>query len=463
MHLLTEIAQIVGPEGLLTGEDVAARSTGWISRESLQAAAIVRPRSTDEVSRVMRLCHAAGQPVVPHGGMTGLVEGTRTTATQIALSLERMTGMEEIDGAALTVTVEAGVPLQVIQQRAEAAGLLFALDLGARGSATIGGLISTNAGGNRVIRYGMTRNLVLGLEAVLADGTVVSSMYPIVKNNSGYDLKQLFIGSEGTLGIVTRAILRLQPMPRSQCTAVIAVREFSALPQVLRELGAALGGTLSAFEVMWNEFYRLVTTPPARQTPPLPQTYPYYAIVDALGSDQDADQARFEAALERISDAGVIEDCVVALSAAERKAIWAIRDDVDQFHQYRPWFGFDVSMPIPTMESYVAEVRAHLAAAWPNNVCFVFGHMGDGNLHLNVHVGSGDEESRHRVEAIVYGGIGIRKGSVSAEHGIGLEKRAYLELCRTPAELELMRTLKRALDPRGILNPGKILSPGNPA
>ncbi len=455
--LLQEIAHIVGPEGLLTGEDVSARSTGWISREPMEAAAIVRPRTTDEVSQVLRLCHQAGQPVVAHGGMTGLVEGTRTTSAEIALSLERMTGMEEVDGAALTVTVEAGVALQTIQQKAEAAGLLFALDLGARGSATIGGLISTNAGGNRVIRYGMTRNLVLGLEAVLADGTVISSMYPIVKNNSGYDLKQLFIGSEGTLGIVTRAILRLQPMPRSQCTAVIAVKEFSALPKVLRELGGALGGTLSAFEVMWNEFYRLVTTPPARQSPPLPQTYPYYAIVDALGSDQNADQARFEAALEQISDAGLIEDCVVALTAAERKAIWAIRDDVDQFHQYRPWFGFDVSMPIPTMESYVAEVRAKLAAEWPSHVCFVFGHMGDGNLHLNVHVGSGEHQSRTRVEEIVYAGIGGRKGSVSAEHGIGMEKRAYLELCRTPAELELMRTLKRALDPKGILNPGKVL------
>ncbi len=456
--LLREIAQVVGPEGLLTGEDVTARSTGWISREPMEAVAIVRPRTTGEVSQVLKLCHAAGQTVVAHGGMTGLVEGTRTTHAEIALSLERMTTMDEVDQAALTVTVEAGVALQTIQQRAEAAGLLFALDLGARGSATIGGLISTNAGGNRVIRYGMTRNLVLGLEAVLADGTVISSMYPIVKNNSGYDLKQLFIGSEGTLGIVTRAILRLQPMPRSQCTAVIAVREFSALPKVLRELGGALGGTLSAFEVMWNEFYRLVTTPPARQSPPLPQTYPYYAIVDALGSDQDADQARFEDALERIADSGLIEDCVVALTATERKAIWAIRDDVDQFHQYRPWFGFDVSMPIPTMESYVSEVRARLSAEWPNHVCFVFGHMGDGNLHLNIHVGSGDHESRHRVEEIVYAGIGVRKGSISAEHGIGLEKRGYLALCRTPAELELMRTMKRALDPKGILNPGKVLT-----
>jgi FAD/FMN-containing dehydrogenase len=229
------------------------------------------------------------------------------------------------------------------------------------------------------------------------------------------------------------------------------VNEFAELPALLKRLSASLGGTLSAFEVMWNEFYCLVTTPPARQRALLPQTYPYYVIADALGSDQKADQARFEDALDGISDG------VIAMSAAERQAIWAIRDDVDQFHQYRPWFGFDVSMPIRHMETYVADVRGQLSAAWPVHKCFVFGHMGDGNLHLNIHVGGGDDESRRRVEAIVYGGLRDRQGSVSAEHGIGLEKRAYLPLCRTPQELDLMITLKRALDPKGILNPGKIV------
>jgi FAD/FMN-containing dehydrogenase len=349
------------------------------------------------------------------------------------------------------------VVLETIQRRAESAGLFFPLDLGARGSAMIGGLISTNAGGNRVIRYGMTRNLVLGLEAVLADGTVISSLYPIIKNNSGYDLKQLFIGSEGTLGVVTRAILRLLPQPRSQNTALIAVNEFAHLPGILRQLSAGLGGTLSAFEVMWNDFYRLVTTPPARQQPLLPQTFPYYVLADAQGSDQKLDRERFETVLTRIVDDGLAADCIVAMSAAERQAIWALRDDVDQFHQFRPWFGFDVSMPIRHMESYVSNVRASLDAAWPRHVCFVFGHMGDGNLHLNIHVGSGDAESRRRVEEIVYGGLSERQGSISAEHGIGLEKRGYLSLCRTEQEIALMRTLKRAMDPRGILNPGKVL------
>jgi FAD/FMN-containing dehydrogenase len=455
--LLSRLKCLLGPDGVLTGDDVRSRGAGWISRGNLQARAVVRPRSTADVARILTLCHETGQPVVPHGGLTGLVEGGHANSDEVVVTLELMNRIEDLDETGLTMTVEAGVVLQAIQQRAEAAGLLFPLDLGARGSAMIGGLISTNAGGNRVIRYGMTRNLVLGLETVLASGAVISSMYPIVKNNSGYDLKQLFIGSEGTLGIVTRAILRLLPQPRSQNTALVAVNEFGQLPLLLREVSAGLGGTLSAFEVMWNEFYRLVTTPPAAQHPLLPQDYRYYVIVDALGSDQISDRARFEAVLISAVERGMAADCVVAMSAAERRAIWAMRDDVDQFHQYRPWFGFDVSMPIRHMESYVSGVRAQLDNAWPKNVCFVFGHMGDGNLHLNIHVGGGDEESRRRVESIVYGGLKERQGSVSAEHGIGLEKRNYLPLCRTQQEIELMRTLKRAMDPKNILNPGKIL------
>ena len=456
-QLLLAATEVLGTGGVLTGDEVAARSSGWISRGSMRAAAIFRPRNTAEVSAILRLCHEVGQPVVPHGGLTGLVEGAHAGENEVVISLELMNRIEELDETGPSMTVQAGVVLETIQRRAQERGMLFPLDLGARGSAMIGGLISTNAGGNRVIRYGMTRNLILGLEAVMADGTIVSSMYPVVKNNSGYDLKQLFIGSEGTLGIVTRAILRLQAQPRSQNTAFLAVTEFSSMPKILNELSASLGGTLSAFEVMWNEFYRLMTTAPAKQHPPLPQSYPLYVLVDALGSDDAADRERFSAALEGVMDKGLAADCVVAMNASERAAIWAIRDDIDQFHRYRPWFGFDVSLPIKNMDAYVRQVRAALNAKWPENVCFVFGHMGDGNLHLNVHVGPGTAETRHGVEKIVYGALEGRQGSISAEHGVGLEKREWLRVCRTPEELGLMRTLKQALDPKGILNPGKIL------
>jgi FAD/FMN-containing dehydrogenase len=395
--------------------------------------------------------------VVPHGGLTGLVHGGDTSDREIALSLERMNAIEQVDRDGPTITAQAGVVLQAVHAAADAAGFMFPLDLGARGSAVVGGLIATNAGGTRVIRYGMMRSLVLGLEAVLADGSVISSLYPILKNNSGYDLKQLFIGSEGTLGVVTRAVLRLMPRPRSQNTAFLAVNEFAQLPRLLEHLSAGLGGMLSAFEVMWNDFYRLVTTPPAKQTPPLAQSWPYYVLADALGSDQQLDFERFQKVLLEAVEHGLAADCVVAMSASERQAIWAMRDDVDQLHQYRPFFGFDVSLPIRSMEAYVAAVRRKLADAWPDHVCFVYGHMADGNLHLNIHVGSGDDESRRRVEEILYGELPSGCGSVSAEHGIGLEKRDYLRLCRTPEELELMRTLKRALDSNNILNPGKVI------
>jgi FAD/FMN-containing dehydrogenase len=457
LNLVAELESVLGPGAVLTGDDVRSRSAGWLSREPLRAAALVRPRSTEEVSQILRICSRAGQPVVPHGGLTGLVEGNLATERDVVLSLELMNRIEQVDEDGLTMTAQAGVVLQAVHAAADAAGLMFPMDLGARGSAMVGGLIATNAGGTRVIRYGMTRNLVLGLEAVLADGTVISSMYPIIKNNSGYDLKQLFIGSEGTLGVITRAVLRLMPKNRSQNTALLGVADFEHLPRLLQHLSAGLGGTLSAFEVMWTEFYKLVTTPPAKQSPPLPQTFPYYVIADAQGSDQKLDFQRFQSVLMQAVEGGIAADCVVAMSAAERQAIWAMRDDVEQFHQYRPWFGFDVSMPIRHMRDYVANVRARLDREWPGNVCFVYGHMGDGNLHLNIHVGRGDVDARHGVEQIVYGELPRGCSSVSAEHGIGLEKRDYLPLCRTPEELELMRTLKRALDPDGILNPGKIV------
>jgi FAD/FMN-containing dehydrogenase len=389
--------------------------------------------------------------------LTGLVDGSLAQESEIALSLELMNKIEEMDEAGMTMTAQSGVVVQTIQQRAEAAGLMFPLDFGARGSAMIGGAVSTNAGGNRVIRYGMTRALVLGLEAVLADGTIVSSLNRIIKNNAGYDLKQLFIGSEGTLGIVTRVVLRLLPVPRSHNTALVAVPEFGKLPALLKHLGADLGGALSAFEVMWNDFYRLVTTPPASHRPALAQDYPYYVLVEALGADQEADEEHFESALMRAVEGGLAVDCVVSKTSVEREALWAARDDVEQLGRYRPLFTFDVSLPIADMEAYITEVKARLGEGWPDHRSFIFGHLGDGNLHVIVAVGSREADARRRVEEIVYGALRARRGSISAEHGIGLEKRDYLSWCRTDEEIALMRAIKQALDPKGILNPGKIL------
>ena len=454
--VVSALQQALGPDALLTGDDVKSRSAGIWRSEGLRAKAVLRPRSTDEVSRALTICHAHGQTVVTHGGLTGLVGGALTEPDDVVVSLERMNRIEEVHPVDRTMLVEAGVVLQTVQETAERHGLFFPLDLGGRGSATIGGNISTNAGGNRVIRYGMARDTVLGLEAVLADGTVVSSLNRMIKNNAGYDLKQLFIGSEGSLGIVTRAVLRLREKPRSEETLFVAVDEFGKLSEFLKTMDAALGGTLSAFEVMWNDFYRAVTTEPAVNQPPLPQTHPYYVLVEAMGGDPKLDHDRIEAALADAYEKGLIVDAVIAQNEAQRRQIWAMRDDVAQLFRFAPIFTFDVSLRISKMQDYVDEVNRRLQAAYTHVKNFTFGHMGDGNLHFVVSVGAGGDAHRERVERCVYEPLEAIEGSVSAEHGVGLEKKPYLRISRSASEVELMRTLKKALDPKGILNPGKI-------
>jgi FAD/FMN-containing dehydrogenase len=454
--LIQALKDALSADAVLTGEDAKAQAVSSWSRMG-QPDAVVRPRSTEQVSTVLRLCNEARQPVTAWGGKTGLVHGGFADGA-IAISLERMSALE-IDPIGGTLTAEAGCILQTAAEAAEAQGLLLPLDLGSRGSATLGGVISTNAGGNRVIRYGMTRDLVLGLEAVLPNGAVISSMSPLIKNNAGYDLKQLFIGSEGTLGVVTRAVLRLRQLPTSQDTAFLGVEDFEKLPVLLRRLERGLAGNLSAFEVMWREYHELVTTPPAQGRAPLAEPHAYYVLVEAQGSDQAADSERFEAVLMDALEAGLIADAAIAKSQGERDAMWALRDDISQTARNWPIFTFDVSLRIRDMKDYVAEVRAALEAKWPDKATLtVFGHLGDGNLHLVAGVGARDKATKNAVEEIIYGGLRSRGGSISAEHGIGLEKRDFLGWSRSAEELALMRALKTTLDPHNILNPGKVLA-----
>ncbi|XOV88541.1 MAG: FAD-binding oxidoreductase [Pseudomonadota bacterium] len=453
-ELIERLSQITDAGGLIVGEALNERQFPGM----IPPIALVRPRTTEEVSRIMQVCHELGQPVIPQGGMTGLVEGTQSNSRELAISLERMNQVEEIDVQSRTMTLQAGVPLQVAQEAAEASNMLFPLDLGARGSATVGGNLSTNAGGNRVIRYGMMREQVLGIEAVLPDGTVISSMNKIIKNNTGYDIKQLFIGAEGTLGIVTRMVLRLRPLPASQDMAFIAVDSFSDVTRFLNHIDTALGGTLSAFEVLWQDYYKLVTTPPAAGKPPLAQDYGYYILLEAMGGEPARDHERFVEALGHCLEEGMITDAVIAQSQAERDAMWAIRDDVGQVGQNWPIFTFDVSVSLNHMESYVTELKDDLADTWPDHTCMIFGHLGDGNLHIIVGMGDGSPDAKKAVEEKVYQGLVSRGGSVSAEHGIGLQKKHYLAWSRTPAEIAVMQLIKKALDPKDILNPGKIFA-----
>ena len=367
-----------------------------------------------------------GQKVIPHGGLTGLVQGCNVDKNGVVLSLEKMDKIEEVDPVGRTMTVQAGVPLQTLQETAENHDLMFPMDLGARGSCQIGGNVSTNAGGNRVIRFGMTRENVLGLEAVLADGTIVSSMNTMIKNNAGYDLKQLFIGSEGTLGIVTRIVVRLREAPKALHT--------------------------------WKDYYELVTTAPATNTRPVPLEYPNYVLFEALGTADTQYAGMFEEILGQALTENLVCDAAIAQSESDRKSMWRIRDSVEEWFRYGPAFIYDVSLGIRYMEDYVTEVKTRLQRKWPNHRCFTVGHIGDGNIHFAIHVGGDSSEAHAAVNECVYEPLQPIGGSISAEHGIGTEKKAYLKLSRSDSEVQLMRKLKLALDPKGILNPSKIIA-----
>ncbi|MBT8091332.1 MAG: FAD-binding oxidoreductase [Gammaproteobacteria bacterium] len=458
--LLKRIAKISGPKGLITGADVRQRPADWMGQTQCNALAIVRPASTQELSQIMKICHALGQPVVAAGGLTGLVQGTSASADEIVISFERMAGIESIDPVGRTITVQTGAPMQKVQEAAEKQGLMFAVDLGARGSATIGGNIATNAGGNQVIRYGMMREHVLGVEVVLADGTVVSSMNTLLKNNTGYDLKQLFIGSEGTLGLVTRAVLRLAPRPKSDNTAMVAVSDFAALTDLFRHVSDNLGGSLTSFEVMWKEHYELVAVESGRHTPPLDAGEAFYVIIEVTGNDADIDTELFTRVLEQAIEAELISDAAIASSRSQRDAIWNIREDIEALGMaLMPAAIFDISLPIRKMEVYVDRLRSSVHEAWGDEArLIIFGHLGDGNLHVVVSARPWSDEARQQAEKMVYEPLADIGGAVSAEHGIGLEKRDYLHLSRSKEEMALMRSLKTTLDPKSILNPGKIFA-----
>ena len=456
--IVAGLGEIVGAPGIVTGDAVQGREFPWMTHQACPARAIVYPMSTQQVSSILRFCNGAGQPVVPFGGTTNLVQGCASSAEDIVLSLERMNGLEMVDSAARTLTAQAGMTMQAAQDAATEAGLFFPVDIGARSNCQLGGIVSMNAGGTKVIRYGMTRDSVLGLEAVLADGTVISSMNHYIKNNSGFDLKQLFIGSEGVLGIVTRVVFRLRARPRTHNVALLACKCFEDVVAILGIAQDSLLNTLTAFEVMWDSFYQLAVQPRGRLAAPLQPGSKLYVLVESMGVDQEHDAGVFEAMLESLMDKELLVDGTMAKSDRERDLLWEIRDEVE------PVIGgalnFDVSMNCVDVGNYLERVDAVIKAQLPGANVVGFGHLGDNNVHVSVALDDQSEGNRRIIEDVVYGQLVPLNGAISAEHGIGLEKRPFLPLSRTAQEIELMTSLKRSLDPNNILNPGKVIDAG---
>ncbi|MDC1029930.1 FAD-binding oxidoreductase [Flavobacteriaceae bacterium] len=457
--MIQELTSIVGENNILAhGKEKTRFSHIWKTDIPLTALAVVFPRSTEEVSAIMQLCHKNNQEVVVHGGVTNLVGGTQTQKKQLVVSLEKMNSIEEVDEKSRTISVQAGVILENAIDAANDKNLFLPLSFGAKGSAQVGGVVSTNAGGLRVFRYGMTRQMVLGLEAVLPDGTIISSLKKIIKDNSGYDLKQLFIGAEGTLGIITKIIFRLQEKPLSCSSAIVGLDRYENVIALLKFMEKGLAGTLSGFELMWQRTYIAMTSSPDF-SPPIPTTFPYYVFIESLGGDAATDFSRLEDLIAQAFENELIGDGVLAQSERELQSIWKIREDVSvladlaQYDQH-----FDISLPIPVIGKEIDAAIEQLEQLDFVEKIFPFGHVADGNIHFIIGKKENSPEIIDAINAIIYGCLERNRGSVSAEHGIGIDKKKYLSTSRTENEINLMRTLKRALDPKNILNPGRIIS-----
>ena len=458
--VVSDLAQLLGADIVIApdAQNVIrhTRDFGVQGDPAVGILALTYPRNTAQISTILRYCNQRHIAVQPQGGMTGLSGGAVPVGPCVIISLERMRVIRELDTVAGTITVEAGVVMESVQKAADSAGLFFPLDLGGRGSCQIGGNLSTNAGGNRVLRFGMARDLVLGVEAVLADGSVISSLSKVIKNNTGYDLRQLFIGSEGTLGIITAVVLRLFPKAHSVQTGICAVDNYDGVIDLLKRARMGFGSQLTVFEVMWPGFYQLATSGLARK-PPLDLGHGAYVLIETMGFDHEADQRRYEEVLGAAIEADLVKDAIIAKSQREADELWAVRDSPGEWPRTVNWpqLSFDVSVPTGEIGPLVDEIELTLQSRWPALTAVYFGHVADGNLHISVRM-SGHDIPGLEIEQAVYGVVSRRRGSISAEHGIGSLKRDFLHLSRSPEEIGLMRTIKTAMDPNGILNPGKI-------
>ena len=467
----TALAQLLGPDSVLTApDDVAPFLADHRGLYAGRALGVVLPRSTEDVSRALAYCNTSRIGVVPHGGNTSYCGGATPDASgrQIVLSLRRMNRIRELDALGYSLVAEAGCVLADVQRAADEADRFFPLSLGAEGSCQIGGNLATNAGGTKVLRFGMMRDLVLGLEVVLADGRVLPALSTLRKDNTGYDVKSLLLGSEGTLGVITAASLKLLPKPRSFATALASVPDVRAAVTLLAALREASGDVVSSFELVPRIALELVLRHIPDTADPLGKPHPWYVLCELTSSQADAAlDARLERELAAAFESGLVTDAAVAQSERERAAFWRLRENIpDAQRRDGASLKHDVSVPVAALPAFVDEAGAWIAAHVPDGRLVAYGHVGDGNLHFNVNQAPGADRAAFlarepEVKRAVHDLVHAYRGSFSAEHGIGRLKVAELERYASAVELELMRSLKRAFDPNGILNPGKVLREGS--
>ncbi len=469
MSLLAELAGLVGQPNVITGPDAESFLTDWRGRYTGHALAVVRPGSTAEVAAVMQWCSANRVPVVPQGGNTGLCGGATPDASgqAIVLSLGRLNSIRSIDTDNDTMVVEAGCILQNIQQAAKEVDRLFPLSLAAEGSCTIGGNLATNAGGTQVLRYGNARDLVLGLEVVLPDGQVMHGLRGLRKDNTGYDLRNLFIGSEGTLGVITAATLKLYPQPVAQCTALVGLADIQSAVALLSVARKGFGPALTGFELVAGDCLQAVTQCFPQQRMPFEggaAALPWYALLE-LSDAESTEHARerFETIIGQAIESGMVLDAVIAENIAQSKALWHLRESIPLAEKMLgKSIKHDVSVPVSHMAEFVGTTNVAVQSRFPGVQHIIFGHLGDGNLHYNIARGSHRSEDellalQDQVYQVVHDSAFRFGGSISAEHGVGQLKRDVLAAYKDPVEMALMRRIKAALDPLGVMNPGKVL------
>jgi len=462
-ELIDELRRLLGERHVLTAaDDLAPYCTDWRGRYTGSAPCVALPGSTEETAAVVRACAAAGVAMVPQGGNTGLCGGATPTGSEVVINLRRMNRIRAVDADNNSLTVETGCTLQAVQEAAAGADRLFPLSLAAEGSATIGGNLSTNAGGVQVLRYGNARELTLGLEVVLADGRIWDGLRALRKDNTGYDLKHLFIGAEGTLGLITAATLKLFPRPRMHATAWVALPDPAAAVRLLGRLRDAAGDNVTAFEIVGRPALELVLKRIPNARDPLPGKPAWQVLIELSGSRDDL-SATLEQALEAAAEDGIVDDAVLAASGAQTAALWALRENVSEAQKIEGVsIKHDIAVPVSRIAEFIARADAALLAAFPHVRIVCFGHIGDGNLHYNQ--SRPDAQSNNEfiaqtgaVNRIVHDLVHELGGSISAEHGLGQLKREEVLRYKSATEMDMMRAVKQALDPRGLMNPGKLL------